>query len=196
MGDMRLRRAAAVTVLAPFLLVCVGCGDDGGSAGQPAGAASTAATTQSPQSTAQSPKRAKGKEAPGFSVQAFTAGGETLDLAALRAKGPVVVNFFESWCGTCNHEQPDLDAAATAYAGRVSFVGLSNRDTLEDGRAYAKTHRVPYPLAHAPDVWAAYGVPHQPVTVVIAADGRELKRWSGAVTEEQLAEALDAALAS
>jgi thioredoxin-like negative regulator of GroEL len=182
-GRMLLRRAAAVSVLAAVLALA-GCGDGGRATGQRAG------------SRAASPTGPEGKVAPGFSVTAFTAGGETLDLAALRAKGPVVVNFFESWCSTCNHEQPDLDAAAAAYAGRVSFVGLNNRDTVEDGRGYATSHGVPYPLAHAPEVWAAYGVPHQPVTVVIAADGRELKRWAGAVTQEQLAEVLDGALAA
>jgi thioredoxin-like negative regulator of GroEL len=185
---MRLRRAAAATVLAPLLMGTVSCADDGKATAQQTGAASAAPSTAA--------KAAGGRAAPSFSVKAFTAGGETLDLAALRAKGPVVVNFFESWCSTCNKEQPDLDAAATAYAGRVSFIGLSNRDTVEDGLAYARTHKVPYPLAHAPDVWTAYGVPYQPVTVVIAADGREVKRWSGAVTEEQLTEALDAALAA
>lgn len=167
------------------LLAAVACGRE--SAAPPSSGA--------PQSTAPPASKPAGKAAPAFTVKAFTSGGETLDLAALRAKGPVVVNFFESWCGTCNHEQPDIDAAATAYAGRVSFVGLSNRDTVKDGLEYAERHKVPYPLAHAPAVWEDYGVPFQPATVVISADGRELKRWQGAVTEEQLTEALDAALA-
>ena len=132
--------------------------------------------------------------APEFAVTAFTAGGGAIDLAGLRANGPVVVNFFESWCSTCNHEQPDLNSVAVRYAGRVAFVGISNRDTVEDGLRYAAKHAVPYPLAHAPEVWRSYGVPYQPTTVVISRDGRELERWSGAVTAEQLTTALDSAL--
>jgi thiol-disulfide isomerase/thioredoxin len=133
-------------------------------------------------------------QAPAFSVTAFTPGGGTIELGALRANGPVVVNFFESWCSTCNHEQPDLNAVARQYAGRVAFVGISNRDTVPDGLQYAAKHAVPYPLAHAPDVWRAYAVPYQPTTVVVGRDGRELKRWSGAVTAEQLTKALESAL--
>ena len=163
-----MRRA----LLALSLLVLVGCGRAGDE---------RAATRAGP-------------EAPAFSVAAFTHSGQQIDLAKLRGSGPVVVNFFESWCGTCNHEQPDLNAVADRYAGRVAFVGLSNRDTVADGRQYAAKHAVPYPLAHAPDVWRAYGVPYQPTTVVIGRDGRELQRWVGAVTADQLTATLDSAL--
>jgi len=127
-------------------------------------------------------------------VRAFTGDQQTVELAALRAKGPVVVNFFESWCPTCANEQRDINATATAYAGRVSFVGISNHDTVEDGLHYAEIFNVPYPMAHAPEVWKAYGVPYQPVTVVIARDGQLLKRWAGAVSGDELAEVLERAL--
>lgn len=134
------------------------------------------------------------RQAPTFSVPAFTDGGGTLDLTKLRATGPVVVNFFESWCSTCNAEQPDLNSVAAKYVGRVAFIGLSNRDTVEDGLRYAAKHEVPYPLGHAPAVWRDYGVPYQPTTVVVGGDGTERARWHGAVTAEELTKALESAL--
>lgn len=70
------------------------------------------------------------------------------------------------------------------------FVGVSNNDTIRDGKDYVETFDVPYPMGHAPDVWDLYDVPYQPVTVVIAADGSVAERITGPVTYEQLREAI------
>ena len=71
------------------------------------------------------------------------------------------------------------------------FFGVSNHDTVEDGRAYVEEYDVPYELAHAPEVWDAYGVPYQPVTVVIDADGGIATRIEGPVTYEGLKEIVE-----
>ena len=60
---------------------------------------------------------------------------------------------------------------AEEYEGKVTFFGVSNNDTIEDGRAYADEFDVPYELANAPEVWDAYQVPYQPVTIAISPDG-------------------------
>ncbi len=73
----------------------------------------------------------------------------------------------------------------------MTFFGVSNNDTIEDGRAYADSYEVPYELAHAPEVWDAYDVPYQPVTVVIGADGGIVQRIDGQVTYEQLKEMIE-----
>ncbi len=80
---------------------------------------------------------------------------------------------------------------AEEYEGEIVFFGVSNNDTVEDGRAYAETYEVPYELAHAPEVWEAYGVPYQPVTIVIGADGGIAQRFEGQITYEQLREAIE-----
>ena len=80
------------------------------------------------------------------------------------------------------------------YGKKVSFVGVSNNDTIQDGKEYAETFRVPYPLAHAPEVWELYDVPYQPVTIVLDARGREVARFDGPITEEQLRGAIEQAL--
>lgn len=71
------------------------------------------------------------------------------------------------------------------------FVGVSNNDTVEDGRGYVEQFDVPYAMAHAPDVWDAYEVPYQPVTIVIDADGGITTRVDGPVTEESLRPAIE-----
>ena len=71
---------------------------------------------------------------------------------------------------------------------------MSNNDTVEDGIAYADEFGVPYDLANSPEVWEAYGVPYQPVTVVIAADGAIETRIEGEVSYEGLKEILEQTL--
>ncbi|MDQ4144320.1 MAG: hypothetical protein M3198_11365 [Actinomycetota bacterium] len=75
---------------------------------------------------------------------------------------------------------------AEEYEGEVTFIGVSNNDTVEAGRSYAEEFDVPYHLANAPDVWEAFDVPYQPVTVVIGADGGIANRIEGEITYESL----------
>ena len=68
----------------------------------------------------------------------------------------------------------------------VVFVGVSNNDTVEDGKGYVETYDVPYAMAHAPEVWDLYDVPYQPVTIVIAGDGTIAERFIGPVTGDDV----------
>ena len=68
---------------------------------------------------------------------------------------------------------------------------MSNNDTVEDGEAYADEYDVPHELANAPEVWDAYGVPYQPGTVVIGADGGIADRIEGQVTYESLKDLIE-----
>jgi hypothetical protein len=73
----------------------------------------------------------------------------------------------------------------------VAFIGVSNNDTVADGKRYADELGVPYPLAHAPEVWAAYDDPFRPTTVVISADGDIAESFIGEVTGREVAAAID-----
>jgi hypothetical protein len=75
---------------------------------------------------------------------------------------------------------------AEEYEGEVVFVGVSNNDTVADGKRYVEEFEVPYAMAHAPKVWELYDVTYQPVTVVLGADGRIASRVDGPVTYDQL----------
>lgn len=83
---------------------------------------------------------------------------------------------------------------AEELEGEVTFVGVSNRDTVEDGKGFVRDYNVPYAMAHAPEVWEAYGVPYQPVTIVIDADGGITHRTDGPVTYEGLKKAVEEVL--
>jgi peroxiredoxin len=88
----------------------------------------------------------------------------------------------------CRAEQPGLGQVAREYEDQVQFVGVSNNDTVSEGRKYQKEFEVPYPLANdrSGRTWADWRVPYQPVTVVVDQRGRVARRWDGAVEPEQL----------
>ena len=119
--------------------------------------------------------------APSLRVTDFD--GRTVDLDGLRGR-PVVVSFFESWCGICRVEQPDLSRVAREFAGRVGFVGVSYHDTVAAGRAYQRRFAVSYPLANDASgrTWARWRVPYQPVTVLVDKQGRIAERFDGGTT--------------
>jgi hypothetical protein len=75
---------------------------------------------------------------------------------------------------------------AEEFKGKVTFVGVSNQDTVEDGKQYQADFEVPYALAHAPEVWEAYGNPVRPTTIVIGSDGAIAARVDGPITYEAL----------
>lgn len=74
------------------------------------------------------------------------------------------------------------------------FVGVSNNDTVADGKGFVKTFEVPYAMAHAPEVWELYGVPYQPVTIVLDEAGEEVQRFDGPIESGPLRTAIEAAL--
>ena len=129
------------------------------------------------------------KAAPALKVTDFE--GRTVSLDGFRGQ-PVVVSFFESWCGVCQVEQPDLTQVANEFNGRAGFVGVSNHDTVAAGRVYQRRFRVPYPLANDSSgrTWARWEVPYQPVTVLVDRQGRIAQRYDGGTTGGTLRAAL------
>jgi peroxiredoxin len=93
----------------------------------------------------------------------------------------------------CRAEQPGLGQVAREYGDQVQFVGVSNNDTVSEGRKYQREFEVPYPLANDASgrTWAEWRVPYQPVTVVVDQRGRVARRWDGEVEPEQLGPVLE-----
>ena len=88
----------------------------------------------------------------------------------------------------CRAEQPGLGQVARDFEGQVRFVGVSNYDTVSEGRKYQRDYEIPYPLANdrSGRTWAAWGVPYQPVTVVVDHRGRIAWRFDGGLEPGQL----------
>lgn len=50
---------------------------------------------------------------------------DTFDADVLKASGPVVVDFWAEWCGTCKAMMPHLEASAADLGGAVKVVKLN-----------------------------------------------------------------------
>jgi peroxiredoxin len=190
-------RFAVLALLVGVVLAAAGCAGNplsGRATAAPAttlapAPATTAPAAKAPPTTRRPPKglvpQARRKPAPGLEITAFD--GRRINLAALRGR-PVVVNFFESWCVVCRAEQDYVDQVAHRFRDRVQFVGVSNYDTVSEGRKYQRDYQIPYPLANdrSGRTWAVWGVPYQPVTVVVDQHGRIAWRFDGGLEPGQL----------
>jgi thiol-disulfide isomerase/thioredoxin len=75
-------------------------------------------------------------------------GGRSVDVAGLR--GPLILNFWASWCGGCKQEMPALAAYAKSQS-RVKVLGVDFLDPAPDkALELAASSKVAYPLVADP----------------------------------------------
>lgn len=97
-------------------------------------------------------------------------------LSEYRARGPVMLVFFTTWCPYCRREIPALKNAYRELHPKglqVVAVNAALADSIENARAYALEHRLPYPVLYDADgaVSAQYGVQSVPRIYLIEEDG-------------------------
>jgi len=113
----------------------------------------------SKQSVAQALDKGKHPTAPTFALSRLGGGGR-VDLASLRGRKPIVLDFWASWCVPCIHESKRLEAAHREYGERVSFLGVDTKDYGPQARQWQRKHGITYPSVHD-------------------GDGSVLTRWGG-----------------
>jgi len=126
-----------------------------------------------------------------FDLPALTDGGR-VRLADFRGR-PVVVNFFASWCSSCDFELPGFAKVSGELKDKVTFVGV---DALETGDPLymPKRHNIQWwPLAsdigganHSGLHDALGGGTGMPVTAFYDADGKVLAVERQALPESSL----------
>jgi cytochrome c biogenesis protein CcmG/thiol:disulfide interchange protein DsbE len=88
--------------------------------------------------------------APSFDLARLDGNGR-IDLATLRGKKPIVLDFWASWCVPCISEAKRLTAAQKQYGDRVAILGVDTKDFAPDARAWRRKHGVTYPSVHDGD---------------------------------------------
>ena len=139
-----------------------------------------------------------GRPAPDFALPVIENGTGTVSLADLRGD-VVVLNFFASWCLECRYEHAALAMAASQYSAQgVKFFGVLYNDTPEKGRAWIRQMGgQPYPALHDEGSRTAidYGLYGVPETFIIGRDGMVVRKKIGPWVYEDLAAAIELALA-
>ncbi|GAA6201020.1 thioredoxin TrxC [Aquicoccus sp. SU-CL01552] len=100
-----------------------------------------------------------------ISSKAVEVDAATLAKAAQNDDVPLVVDFWAPWCGPCRMMAPEFSKAAKSLQGKVRLVKLNTEEHQAAGMKYG-----------------IRGIP----TMVEFAGGREVKRQSGAMREDQI----------
>lgn len=100
------------------------------------------------------------------------------------AKGPVLVNFYASWCAPCEIEHPVL---TRLKAEGAPIVGVAYKDAPENSRAFLTRLGDPF-RARLVDrdgrAGLEFGVTGVPETYLIGSDGTILAKHSGPLAIE------------
>ncbi len=117
---------------------------------------------------------AAGSTAPDFSMSGVD--GKVYSLKALLESGPVLLNFWTTWCKPCKLEIPHLQRIHDTYKDKgFTLLGIPSDDsrTAAQVRPTIRSMRMRFP--NLPDqnrvLGNLYNVRNYPTTVLISADG-------------------------
>ena len=128
------------------------------------------------------PSATVGKPVPALSLPLLDNGRPV----ALReaVQGPVLVNFFASWCAPCEIEHPVL--VGLKQQG-VQIVGVAYKDAPENAKAFLGRLGDPFAIRLVDRDGRAgleFGVTGVPETYLIGSDGTILAKHTGELTPE------------
>lgn len=134
------------------------------------------------------PALKSGSKAPAIELPLM--GGGKFSLHQALQKAPVVLAFFKVSCPVCQYAFPFYERLATAVAGRVAVIGVSQDDEKET-RRFAESFGVTFPIALEETsryaVSNAYGLTNVPTLFEIDQEGKvalSCVGWEKAAVED------------
>lgn len=137
-------------------------------------------------STEHQPQALVGKLVPDLALPTL-AEGTPVRIREAAAQGPVIVNFFASWCAPCEIEHPVL----MGLKGRgVRVVGIAYKDKPPQSQAFLTRLGDPFQVVLVDRDGRAgveFGVTGVPETFVVGRDGVVLAKHTGPLSEADAA---------
>jgi len=143
------------------------------------------------------PQALVGKPMPDLTLPSLD-DGKPLRLKDSLGEGPILVNFFASWCGPCEIEQPTLMALK---ADGVRIVGVAYEDvpprgSHEEARGFLTRLGDPFVRRLTDDDGRAgieFGLTGVPETYLVGRDGVIIAKHTGPLTLEEAQALIDKA---
>ena len=114
-----------------------------------------------------------GEKAPDFTLEDLR--GQRITLSDALAEGPVILDFWATWCRPCKKALPALQALADEYDDKVTVLTVSIDDPRSRSRIGSTIRalglKLPVLLDGDKTVASLYRVTSVPSTFLIASDG-------------------------
>jgi cytochrome c biogenesis protein CcmG/thiol:disulfide interchange protein DsbE len=130
------------------------------------------------------PQALVGRQVPDLALPTL-AEGQPVRIRQAAGEGPLVVNFFASWCAPCEIEHPILMGMK---GSGVRVVGVAYKDAPPNTQAFLTRLGNPFTAALVDRDGRAgieFGVTGVPETYVVGRDGKVLAKHTGPLTEAE-----------
>ena len=106
---------------------------------------------------------------------------------------PIVLNFWAHWCGPCQMEMPEFNAAYEELEGEVTFLMVHMGAAVDDGKEKVSEGGYTFPVVFDTESTAAYiyGVNAYPTSFFLDADGNVQAYYVGMMDRSLLQQGID-----
>jgi thiol-disulfide isomerase/thioredoxin len=114
--------------------------------------------------------------------------------------GPLLVDFWATWCAPCLEAMPELERLSRDFADDgLRVVGVSIDEKLDDLERFLRRRPVGYAVVHdggEDPAWWKFRVPAIPAAFLLDGEGAIVAQWSGRIDTVEVRSAIEALLES
>jgi thiol-disulfide isomerase/thioredoxin len=137
---------------------------------------------------------AVGSQAPAAMVESLD--GQPVDLGQYIGKGPVLLQFWATWCPNCHALEPQIQAAMRKYGDKVKIVAVavSVNQSPERVKAYRERHKLTQEFVYDRKGWAADAYEVAATSYIVVIDARGKVVYTGLGSDQDIDAAIQKAM--